>query len=192
MLLIRIGPRTLAGLGMALALLVGIAAGSLRPVSLVAADRMAPPASALPAPVAQASPRISLEMAERMLQGAIAYAREHDYPSSFVVLDAGGHLLASARMDGAALYTIEFARGKAYGSAVSGRSSAALGDSYQNNPALWGGAVSLGYQGPLLPSRGALPVMVDGVLVGAMGGSGGPSQEDENAVAAGLAAAGLQ
>jgi uncharacterized protein GlcG (DUF336 family) len=33
---------------------------------------------------------------------------------------------------------------------------------------------------------------MNGVLVGAMGGSGGPAQEDENAVAAGLAAVGLQ
>lgn len=65
-------------------------------------------------------------------------------------------------------------------------------DSYQNNPALWGGAVNLGYLGPLLPSRGALPIMMNGALVGAMGGSGAPAQEDENAVAAALAAVGLQ
>jgi glc operon protein GlcG len=193
MLVIRIGPRTLVGLGMAVALLVGLVAGSLRPVSLVAAaDRAAPPAELLQAPLAQAGPRLSLELAARMLQEAIAYAREHNYPSSFVVLDAGGHVLASARMDGAALYTIEFARGKAYGSAVSGRASASLGESYQNNPALWGGAVNLGYLGPLLPARGALPVMMNGVLVGAIGGSGGPAQEDENAVAAALNAVGLQ
>ncbi len=193
MLVIRIGPRTLAGLGMALALLVGVVAGSLRPVPLVAAaDRAAPPAELLQAPAAQGGSRLTLEQTGRMLQGAIAYASEHNYPSSFVVLDVGGHVLASARMDGAAPNTIEFARGKAYGSAFTGRSSASLGESYQNNPALWGGAMNLGYLGPLLPARGALPIMLNGVLVGAMGGSGGPAQEDENAVAAGLAAVGLQ
>jgi glc operon protein GlcG len=193
MLVIRIGPRTLVGLGMALALLVGVVAGSLRPVALVAAaDRAAPPADVLQAPIAQAGPRLTLETSARMLQTAIAYAQANNTPSSFVVLDAGGYVLASARMDGAALYTIEFARGKAYGSAISGRSSAALNDSYQNNPALWGGAVGLGYLGPLLPARGALPITMNGVLVGAMAGSGGPAQEDENAVAAALAAVGLQ
>jgi glc operon protein GlcG len=67
-----------------------------------------------------------------------------------------------------------------------------LQDSYQNNPALWGGAINLGYLGPLLPARGALPVVMNGVVVGAMGGSGAPAQEDENAVAAALAAVGLQ
>jgi uncharacterized protein GlcG (DUF336 family) len=44
----------------------------------------------------------------------------------------------------------------------------------------------------MLPARGALPIMINGQLAGAMGGSGGPAQEDENAVRAGLAAVGLQ
>ncbi|HEY7062091.1 MAG TPA: heme-binding protein [Chloroflexota bacterium] len=194
MLVIRIGPRTLVGLGMALALAVGVVAGSLRPVPLVAAaiDRPAPPADVLQAPVAQAGARVTLDQTQRMLAGAIAYAQEHNYPSSFVILDTGGHVLGSERMDGAAPFTIEFARGKAYGSAITGRPSASLGDSYQNNPGLWGGAINLGYLGPLLPARGALPITLNGVIVGAMGGSGGPAQEDENAVAAGLTAAGLQ
>src|SRR5947209_5597057 len=105
MLVIRIGPRTLVGLGMALALLVGIVVGSLRPVTLVAAaDRAAPPAELLQAPLAQAGPRLTLDMSTRMLQAAMAYAQGNNTPSSFVVLDAGGHVLASARMDGAALY----------------------------------------------------------------------------------------
>jgi glc operon protein GlcG len=193
MLVIRVGPRTLVGLCMALALLVGVVAGSLRPVSLVAAsDRAAPPADLLQAPVAQAGSRVTLEMSAQMLRAAIGYAQANNMPSSFVILDTGGHVLASARMDGAAPFTIEFARGKAYGSAFTGRSSASLNDSFQNNPALWGGAINLGYLGPMLPSRGALPIVINGVVVGAMGASGAPAQEDENAVAAALAAVGLQ
>jgi len=95
-------------------------------------------------------------------------------------------------MDGARLNTIEFARGKAYASNFAGRPSGVLQESYTNNPGLWGNAASLGYGGPLLPSRGALPIMLNGQGAGAMGGSGGPAQEDENAVRAGLAAVGLQ
>jgi hypothetical protein len=107
MLVIRIGPRTLVGLGMAAALLVGVVAGSLRPVSLVAAaDRPAPPADLLQAPIAQAGPRITLEMSAQMLRAAIAYAQGNNTPSSFVILDTGGHVIASARMDGAAPNTI--------------------------------------------------------------------------------------
>ena len=131
MVVITIGPRTLVGLGMALALLVGVVVGSLRPVTLVAAaDRPAPPADVLQLPVAQAGPRITLEMSAQMMRAAIAYAQANNTPSSFVILDAGGYVLGSARMDGAAPNTIEFARGKAYGSAITGRASGALQESY--------------------------------------------------------------
>ena len=145
MLVIRIGPRTLALLGMVLALAIGLAIGSLRPVDLVsAAGRANTPASeVLFAPGAQAS-GVSLEQATRMLQGAMADARGKNYSMSFVILDAGGHVVASARMDGARLNTIEFARGKAYATAMTGRPSGALQESYANNPALWGNAATLG------------------------------------------------
>src|SRR5918912_3374982 len=119
MLVIRIGPRTLALLGMVLALAVGLAIGSLRPVDLVsAAGRANPTASeVLFTPAAQGS-GVGLEQANRMIQGAMADARSKNYSMSFVVLDAGGYVLASARMDGARPNTIEFARGKAYATAM--------------------------------------------------------------------------
>jgi glc operon protein GlcG len=194
MVVIRIGPRGLAFLGMALTPVVGLVVGSLRPVDHVAAAARAttPVDDVLPAPLAQAGPRITAEQAARMIAGAIEYARANNLQQSFVVLDAGGHVIASMRMDGAALFTIEFALGKAYLSAVAGRPSAALGESYQNNPAPWGNAAGIGYGVPMLPSRGAWPVTMNGVLVGSIGASGAPSQEDENAVRAGLAAVGLQ
>jgi uncharacterized protein GlcG (DUF336 family) len=193
MVVIRIGPRGLAFLGMAVALGVGLLIGSLRPVErVVAAPQPAPAAEVAPAALAQAGPRLSLEQATRMLAAASAYAHDHNFRMSFAVLDAGGHVIAAARMDGAMPFTAEFARGKAYGAAVSGRSGAALGESYQNNPGLWGNAAGIGYGVPLLPARGSLPIMMNGVLVGGIGASGGPAQEDENAVRAGLVAVGLE
>ena len=45
--------------------------------------------------------------------------------------------------------------------------------------------------GNLIPGQGALPVFKDGEMVGAVGGSGGTSQEDEDAAKAGIDAAGL-
>jgi uncharacterized protein GlcG (DUF336 family) len=62
----------------------------------------------------------------------------------------------------------------------------------QNNPGLWGNAAGIGYGVPMLPARGSLPITVNGVLVGGIGASGGPAQEDENAVRAGLVAVGLE
>jgi glc operon protein GlcG len=193
MLVIRMGPRCLALLGIAAALAVGLLVGSLRPVDLVAAAgrAVAPDTDILPAPPAQVN-GVTYEQAQRMIQAAMADSESKNYLSAFVVLDGGGHVVASGRMDGARLQTFEFARGKAYASVFAGRPSGAIQESYANNPALWGNAATLGYGGPMLPARGALPIMINGQLAGAMGGSGGPAQEDENAVRAGLAAVGLQ
>ncbi len=45
--------------------------------------------------------------------------------------------------------------------------------------------------GHMIPGQGALPVFKDGALAGAVGGSGGTAQEDEDASLAGIQAAGL-
>jgi glc operon protein GlcG len=52
-------------------------------------------------------------------------------------------------------------------------------------------AVMAQLDGDFIPGQGALPVFRNGVLVGAAGGSGAASQEDEDAVRAGIEAAGL-
>ena len=194
MVVIRIGPRSLALLGMVAALVVGMVVGSLRPVELVtAASRTAaPPADVLPAPEAQTVRGITLDQAFRLVQAGLTYAAERNYRMSFVVLDTGGYVVASARMDGADFYTVELARGKAYASAATGLSSAVLNEAYLANPGTWGNAATLGYGAPLIPARGALPIVVTGVRIGAMGASGGPNGEDENAVRAAMAAVGLQ
>ena len=43
----------------------------------------------------------------------------------------------------------------------------------------------------MIPGQGALPVFRGGELIGAVGGSGGTAQEDEDAALAGIQAAGL-
>jgi len=125
-----------------------------------------------------------------MIQGAVTYAREHNYRQSFAVVDAHGNLVATVRMDGARFLTPETARAKAYSSAAYGRPSGMLGQDYHDNPAFWGSLGSLGR--PIVPSQGALPILANGVQVGAMGAGGGTSQEDEDAVRAGIAAGGFQ
>jgi glc operon protein GlcG len=136
------------------------------------------------------SPGLTMDQALQMLQGAIAYARERNYRMSFAVVDAHGNLIATVRMDGARFLTPETARAKAYASAAYGRPSGVLGQDYHDNPAFWGSLGSLGR--PIVPSQGALPVLANGVQVGAMGAGGGSSQEDEDTVRAGIAAAGFQ
>src|SRR5215212_2617907 len=98
MLVIRIGPRSLTLLGIAAALVVGVLLGSLRPVDLVAAASRAaaPDSDVLPAPPAQMN-GVTYEQAQRMIQAAMADAQSKNFQMSFVVLDGGGHVIASGR-----------------------------------------------------------------------------------------------
>jgi uncharacterized protein GlcG (DUF336 family) len=191
---IRVASRAPTLIGIAAGVGVGLLMGSLRSGDLATAATRgtAVPASVSGVPAAQVMRGVTLEQAQRMLLVAADYAQQRGFRMSFVVLDNGGHLVATARMDGANYLTSEYARGKAYGVAATGRSSASLNESYQNNPALWGNAATLGQGAPMLPARGALPIFNDGVLLGAIGASGGPSEEDENAVRAAIVAIGLQ
>jgi uncharacterized protein GlcG (DUF336 family) len=137
----------------------------------------------------QASIALTMEQALQMIQGAVAHARQHQYRMSFAVVDAHGNLIAAVRMDGARFLTPETARAKAYASAAYGRPSGLLGIEYQTNPSFWGSLGSLGR--PIVPSQGAVPVLANRVLVGAMGAGGGTSEQDEETVRAGIAAAGF-
>lgn len=192
MLVIRIGPRTLAFLGMALALVTGLTVGSLRPADFaLAAGRGAATAEILAAaPSAQGAATLSLDQANRAIQGSIAYARENGYRMSFVVVDASGTVVASAKMDGSGPLIPTIAQGGALVSATFGRPSGAVADGFANNPAFWTSVIGMG-RGFVL-ARGALPIVLDGVGVGAMAGSGGTAQQDEDAARAGLQAAGLE
>lgn len=121
--------------------------------------------------------------ARHAIDSAMSFARECNLRLSFAVVDAGGHIVAAARMDGAAFVTTEVARGKAYGCiATGGQSGRQLRDRYIENPNIWGNLSSLGYNTPLLPAIGSFPIWRDGQLIGAMGASGGSAELDEEAV----------
>jgi len=139
----------------------------------------------------QSPSAIGYDDAMAAIAAGVGKARERGVALSFVVLDAAGHLVASARMDGAPFVTIEVARGKAFACAATGGvPGAALAQRYRDNPMVWGNVSSLGYGAPLLPAQGSLPIRRNGVLIGAMGASGAPSEVDEAVVAAGIAAIG--
>ncbi|MDH7799062.1 MULTISPECIES: heme-binding protein [unclassified Beijerinckia] len=134
---------------------------------------------------------LSYGQAAKAIEASVAYATQRQLALSFVVLDQSGHLLASARMDGAAFVTIEVARGKAFAvAATGGIPGAILAKRYEENPMVWGNAASIGLGAPMLPAKGALPLFLKGAFIGAMGASGAPSDVDEAAVAAGIAAIG--
>ena len=128
---------------------------------------------------------MTLEDAERMLQAAKNKALEMGVKLSISVVDERGDLKCMVRMDGAPWRTPYVSRGKARAAACFGISSADLTDRAMT-PVLR--AVMEVERGEFVPGQGALPIFRDGELIGAIGGSGGSSQEDEDAARAGIEA----
>jgi glc operon protein GlcG len=134
---------------------------------------------------------IALAAAQAAIAAGVDFAKGKGLALSFVVVDSAGHLVASARMDGAAFITVDIARGKAFASAATGgQPGFALAKRFHENPMVWGNAGPLGSGAPMLPAQGSLPIFFDKVFVGAMGASGAPSEVDEAAIAHAVAAIG--
>jgi uncharacterized protein GlcG (DUF336 family) len=111
-------------------------------------------------------------------------------PMSFAVMDAGGHLLALVRMDGAPWISTDVAQGKAWTAAAYGMPSAgqkAKMDSLPN----FSTALSAMTDGRFTPQPGAVPVYEGGTLVGALGASGGTGQQDEDVCSAAVTSSGF-
>ncbi|MEY3036089.1 MAG: heme-binding protein [Betaproteobacteria bacterium] len=136
---------------------------------------------------------VTLEQAQRIVQGALAHAREKQFkPMGVVVLDASGDLVAFAREDGASMFRFDIARGKAWGAVGFGASSRALAERARDNPNFFV-TLAATAQGKFLPQTGAVLIQDEqGRVLGAAGASGGTGDEDEAICAAGVQAAGLR
>ena len=126
---------------------------------------------------------LTLEEANRMAGAAIGKAQELGVRLSVAVVDSGGHLMAFNRMEGANFITATVAQGKAVAAAGFGRPSGSLP---ADSPVIQ--AVIAAHGGRMLPAQGAVPVVRDGELIGAIGGSGATAEQDEECANAGLAA----
>ena len=130
---------------------------------------------------------ISLEGARKAIAGAMARAQELGVAVNIAVADAGGNLVSFDRMDGAALMSASIAQDKAV-SVVSfgGLPTHGWMDLFA------GDDESVGKGIPLRPGLvifgGGIPVEFDGELIGAVGVSGGTSEEDRLIAEAGAAA----
>ena len=124
---------------------------------------------------------LTLDEANRIVQSAIAAAREMNIRISAAVCDSGGRLVAFNRMDGASWASAYGSQGKAVSSAGFGRPSGALDPTRH---IVQGIVASEG--GHMIPSQGAVPIIRNGVIDGACGVGGGTSQQDEDCAQAGL------
>jgi uncharacterized protein GlcG (DUF336 family) len=131
---------------------------------------------------------LTLTEAEQALAAAKAKVLEMGARMSVSVVDPRGDLITMFRTDGASWRTPPISRAKAVSAACFGRSSAELTDNAQS-PVFRGLMAMEG--GHMIPGQGALPVYRSDELVGAIGGSGGTAQQDEDAARAGIQALGL-
>jgi uncharacterized protein GlcG (DUF336 family) len=104
------------------------------------------------------------------------------------VVDGGGNVVATQRMDGAALGAMSLAIGKAYTSVLWGAPSGAFMQSTQPGGDDWGFNAT---DNRIVVYAGGVPLYAEGRLVGGVGASGGTAEEDEACVTAAASALGF-
>jgi uncharacterized protein GlcG (DUF336 family) len=127
---------------------------------------------------------ISSELAQRMVDEALAKARKIGVTENVAILDDGGNLKAFHRMDGAPILSIEIAQNKAY-TALFGFPTQDFFNFIQGDPSLLAGIPTLAR---VAAWGGGFPINVGGEIVGAIGVSGAPTvQNDVDCATAALA-----
>lgn len=126
---------------------------------------------------------LSLEAARKMVAAAEAEPARNSWRGVVAIVDDGGWIILLERMDHAALTAgVELAAGKARSAALYKKPSQALEQAI--NQGRYAAITARGF----IEMQGALPVVVDGEVIGAIGASFATPEEDEQVAKAGLAA----
>jgi glc operon protein GlcG len=125
---------------------------------------------------------ISLERAQAAIAGAVAEARKRDWKMNVAVVDSGGNLVAFQRMDGAQLASIQISEHKARAAAIYRRETVIFENGIQRSDFKY-----LMTLDGVIGSRGGIPLVEGGKLIGAIGCSGGTGSQDEVTCKAGAA-----
>ena len=126
---------------------------------------------------------ISLELALALLSRVRDEAAARNLSLAVAVVDDGGHLVASQRMDGAALGAMTLAAGKAYTSVLWAAPTGDFMESTQPGGDDWGWNST---DPRIVVYEGGLPLLVDGELVGGVGASGAAAADDAECVTAAM------
>ena len=134
----------------------------------------------MPFDVAYGAP-ISLDRADAVLAAAVAESKKRDWKLVCAVVDSGANLVSFKRMDGAQLASISVAEHKARTAAKFRRETKAFEGGIQ------GGFQYLATLDDVIASRGGIPLVEGGKVIGAIGCSGGTGSQDEVVAKAGAA-----
>jgi uncharacterized protein GlcG (DUF336 family) len=130
----------------------------------------------------------SLEHALELLVRVRAEATARSLTLAACVVDAGGHVVATQRMDGAALGAMRLAVGKAHTAVLWGTSSGTFMETTQPGGEDWGFNVA---DRRVVVYAGGVPLFDGGDLVGGLGASGGTAAQDEECAVAAARAVGF-
>ena len=125
--------------------------------------------------------KLTIDGAMKLLEAAMAKARDMKVPECIAVVDAGGHLLAFARMDGAFALSIDTALVKAM-------TAASYGIPTGDIPAGVDIKLAIATQGKRINLPGGLPIIVDGHVIGGIGVGSGTGEQDRIVAEAALGA----
>ncbi|HXA36590.1 MAG TPA: heme-binding protein [Steroidobacteraceae bacterium] len=117
---------------------------------------------------------ISLDRAEAAIAATVAEAKKHNWKLNVSVVDSGGNLVAFQRMDGAQLASIQISQHKARTAVTFRRETKVFENGIQEKNYNY----ILTLDG-VIASRGGIPLVEGGKLVGAIGCSGATGSQDE-------------
>jgi glc operon protein GlcG len=127
-------------------------------------------------------PPISLDRALAVIHAAVAEAKKRNWTMNVSVVDSGGNLVAFQRMDGAMLASIQIAEHKARAAATFRRET----KQFEVGVNMMHLNYLLAFDG-IIASRGGIPLIEQGMIIGAIGCSGGADSQDEIVSNAGAA-----
>jgi glc operon protein GlcG len=117
---------------------------------------------------------ISAQRAQALIQAGVAEATKRGWAMNIAVTDSGANLVAFLRMDGAQLASITVAEHKARASVKYRRPTRVFEDAIQKNDYKY--MITLD---DVVASRGGIPLIENGKIIGAIGCSGGTGSQDE-------------
>lgn len=129
---------------------------------------------------------LTLEDAKQMLSAAEAKARSFGIAYNIAVVDAGGHLVAFVRQDGALIGSINLAIDKAVTARIFDKATSDLSRLAQSGKPLFG--IQESNDGKVVIFGGGIPVVIKGYVVGAVGASAGTVEQDIAVAEAAVAA----
>lgn len=117
---------------------------------------------------------INLDTAKKIAATAINEARKNNWTMAIAIVDTGGHLVYFEKMDGTQTGSARVAIGKGRSAVLFKRPTKA----FQDLLAAGGESIRVIRLEGAVPIEGGLPLLMEGMIIGAIGVSGGTSQQD--------------